>query len=243
MSRSERQRLILELLQKCRFISVAELSQLLYTSPSSIRRDLSVLEAQQLVRRNHGGVTLYEDERRALNFEVRIRKNIVGKKRIAKKASALLKDNLSVMLDGSSSAMYLIPYLKEHKGITVFSNNIKTVSDAIEAGIRTYCIGGEAIDQYAVLSGSYADEMAEKLYVDILFFSSQCLSDEGEITDSSESENRLRKIMLRNAAKTVFLCDGDKIGKRALHKLCSVSEVDYAFFEQELYTQKFSSIS
>ena len=85
MSRSERQRLILELLQKCRFISVAELSQLLYTSPSSIRRDLSVLEAQQLVRRNHGGVTLYEDERRALNFEVRIRKNIVGKKRIAKK--------------------------------------------------------------------------------------------------------------------------------------------------------------
>ena len=75
------------------------------------------------------------------------------------------------------------------------------------------------------------------------FFSSQCLSDEGEITDSSESENRLRKIMLRNAAKTVFLCDGDKIGKRALHKLCSVSEVDYAFFDQERYTQKFSSIS
>ena len=243
MSRSERQQLILELLQQSKFISVAELSQLLYTSPSSIRRDLNVLEAQRQVLRNHGGVTLYEDDRRALNFEARLRKNIVGKKRIAKKASALLKDNISVMLDGSSTAMYLIPYLKEHKGITVFSNSLKTVGDAIEAGLRTYCIGGEAIDQYAVLSGSYADEMAEKLYADILFFSSQCLSDDGEITDSSETENRLRKIMLRNAAQTVFLCDGDKIGKRSLHRLCSVFEVDHAFFDQERYTQKFSGIS
>lgn len=237
MSRAERQRLIVELLQQCKFLRVEELSQLLYTSPSSIRRDLSVLEAKRQVRRSHGGVTLFEEETAA--FDVRIRKNIVGKKRIAKKAAALLQDNLSVMLDGSSSAMYMLPYLKEHKGITVFSNNLKTVSGAIEAGLRTYCLGGEALDKSAVLSGTYTDEAAEKIYPDLLFFSSQCLSDEGEITDSSETENRLRKIMLRNAEKTVFLCDSDKLGKRSLHRLCHIGDADYVFFDQEIDLQKF----
>ena len=63
MSISERQQKILQTLGEQQFITVQALAKQTFTSPSSIRRDLSTLENQGLVRRTHGGVTLPESLR------------------------------------------------------------------------------------------------------------------------------------------------------------------------------------
>ena len=57
MSITERQKQILDILNDRSFITVQELSGLTFTSASSIRRDLTYLQNNGLVKRLHGGVS------------------------------------------------------------------------------------------------------------------------------------------------------------------------------------------
>ena len=58
MFNSERQAQILSCLEQQNTVSVQALSEQLYASPSTIRRDLSELEAQGFLKRVHGGAVL-----------------------------------------------------------------------------------------------------------------------------------------------------------------------------------------
>ena len=79
MNISKRQSEILKILETNMYVSVNELSKLTYTSPSSIRRDLSHLEDLGLVNRSYGGVALPEMSGRVAGFYNRTTKNIKEK--------------------------------------------------------------------------------------------------------------------------------------------------------------------
>ena len=241
MERNERKDAIIQLLKENKFMSVAELSLILYASPSSIRRDLNYLQNRGLLVRNHGGAVLMGEGTSVPTFEVRLKKNIVGKRRIAAKAARFLHDGQSVLLDASSTSLYMLPYIKEHNDMMVFSNNMKAVLEAAQMGIKAYCLGGEAFEGSTVLLGSITEKNVEMLYPDILFFSTQYLSDDGWLTDYLLDEVSLRQKFIKNAKKTVFLCDDEKIGKSALHKVCSIKEIDEAVFESEENSQKYAN--
>ena len=59
----EREREILTMLlaSEKKTLSVSELAKSLYTSESSIRRDLASLEQKQLIKRTHGGAAIEEN--------------------------------------------------------------------------------------------------------------------------------------------------------------------------------------
>ena len=67
----------------------------------------------------------------------------------------------------------------------------------------------------------------------LLFFSSQSLDEDGNISDSTEEENYVRKLMLQSAKESVFLCDSDKFGNTSLHRLCNLDSVSFAVFDQD----------
>lgn len=58
MLNNERQQQILSCMESKNTITVKELTDQLYASPSTIRRDLSELEAQGFLKRIHGGAVL-----------------------------------------------------------------------------------------------------------------------------------------------------------------------------------------
>ncbi len=234
MKTNEREEKILDILREQRFAAVSDLASSLYTSPSSIRRDLTNLENRGLVRRNYGGVMLREDENTALPMTLRIEAHKAEKRQIARQASTLLRDNTTIFLDGSSTVSYLIEFLTVQKNITVFTNNLQTAAALIEKSVDTYCIGGHSIRNSPVVAGSYAEDMVSNLHADIFFFSSFALSDDGMISDCTPEENSLRKRMLSCSDCRVFLCDSSKFHRSATHRLCTLDEVDYYFFDTPL---------
>lgn len=231
MSISKRQESILELLREHSFLTVARISQLVYTSPSSVRRDLSHLEDLYLVKRTHGGASVISEAGKVAPFDSRMNRNVQEKRRIAKCAAELLCDGQTVMLDGSTTAAFLVPYIAKHKDMTLYTNNMQTAINAANYGIRTHCIGGASIDNSAVLVGAASCRAVESLAPDILFFSSHSLDRDGVISDPAEEENYLRSLMIKSAKCTVFLCDRGKLGRRAMHRLASLDELDYAVFD------------
>ncbi|MBQ6876377.1 MAG: DeoR/GlpR transcriptional regulator, partial [Lachnospiraceae bacterium] len=82
------------------------------------------------------------------------------------------------------------------------------------------------IPRNKAFAGAPAIQMLKSIYADFLFFSSQGLSLSGEISDFSEEETALRKVMLTRATRSYFLCDHSKIGQSFLFRLCDSVDVD-----------------
>lgn len=231
MSITKRQEEILKLLRDNVFLTVDKLSKLTYTSPSSIRRDLTKLQDMYFIKRTHGGAKLLDEERYPAPFNNRVSQNAAAKRLIAKKASAMLCDNQTIMLDGSSTAGFLIPYISKYKDVLLFTNNMITAVNAINYGIKTHCIGGTSVNNSVILSGSQSYKFVSEINPDILFFSSYAIDKDGIISDPTEEENYLRSIMISNARKRVFLCDSEKFNRRCLYTLTSVKDIDVAVFD------------
>jgi len=231
MNITKRQEQILELLRENGFIRVEKLSKLLYTSPASIRRDLTHLENMCFIKRTHGGASVLNDINQAIPLNSRMTKNTANKRKIASIASALLHDGQIVMLDGSTTASFLVPHIARHKDMVVFTNNMITAINAINYGIKTHCIGGSSVNNSAVLSGPNSYDEAIKIHSDIFFFSSNALDENGVISDPTEEENHLRSLMLANTNQSVFLCDSEKFDRRSIYTLTTLDKVDYAVFD------------
>jgi len=233
MSISERQNEILKIIGENIYASVNELSKLTFTSPSSIRRDLARLENLGLVNRSYGGASLPEMNGRVAGFYNRCTKNIKEKRVIAQKAASVLKNGQSILLDSSTTASFMIPYIAKMDSAVVFTNNLEIAVSAIKQGICTHCVGGASINGSVSLGGSQTYRALSNISADIMFFSSQSLSIDGVITDSTEEENYVRSLMLERADKTVFLCDSTKFNTKSLYTLNSLDNIDYAVFDRD----------
>lgn len=225
MIKHERQAQILQVLREKHYCTVSYLASTLYVSNITIRRDLDQMERNGLVQRCHGGVMLPEHQNREVPFAVRDKENSTAKDVIARKAVKLIHDGDTVFLDASSTVSHLLDHIDADRNLTIITNSIYNLEKLRGKGIRCYLTGGALLENSHALVGKLAEETINSLYADICFFSSQGISEDGIVTDFSEDETRLRRLMIANAGKSVFLYDHSKIGKRFLFKVCEAEQL------------------
>ena len=142
MLKSERQEMILEILQECKYITTQELAGKTFSSYSSVRRDLEELEDAGLINRSYGKVELANRNSLLVSYPIRINKNSAQKNIIAKKAAALIKEGDTIFIDPSSSSSFFAKELFHMKGITVITNNVEVMSFMSQSSIDVICSGG-----------------------------------------------------------------------------------------------------
>ncbi|MBE7038094.1 MAG: DeoR/GlpR transcriptional regulator [Ruminococcaceae bacterium] len=207
--------------------TVKELSEKLFISEPTVRRDIITLKEKELLICNRGIVKLkvkYADQR--IPLFIRNLEYNDAKKEIAQKASQLIKDGYVIMLDASTTVYHLLPHLALFKNILVITNGAKTALEAAMLGIKTICTGGNmTLDSFSYV-GVDAEKMLKSYNADIAFFSCRGIFDDGIITDNSILENSLRQIMIKNSKKSYLLCDKSKFGQKHLNTLCHKDEID-----------------
>ncbi len=225
---TEREKRILEILLKEKQVRVKRLAELLYISQPSVRRDLTMLEKQNLIKRIHGGAVIEETalSKNKIPFLIREYEQSGAKTVIAQKAINLIEDNSLIFLDASTSCYYLIPFLASKKGITVVTNGVKALTKLAEYGINAISTGGVLINSCLALVGDEAYRTIESFNADIAFFSCRGVSNEGYLTDISADENNIRKRMMKRARSSYLLCASEKMGKTYMHNLCHRDEID-----------------
>ena len=207
--------------------SVKELSEKLFISEPTVRRDVIHLQEKNLVTRKKGIVTLKTnspDQRIPLyirHFEQNQSKQI-----IAKKASSFIKDGFVIMMDASTTAFHLLPHLTQFKNILIITNGAKTALEAASMGIKTICTGGEMTLESFSYVGPDAESTLSKYNADVAFFSCRGVSEDALATDNSILENSMRGIMIKNSKKSFLLCDSSKLNKVYLNTLCSTKDLD-----------------
>lgn len=242
MYKNERKNEILKILSGQGYTTVKQLSDLLYTSESSIRRDLILLEKQGLVMRRYGGVALSRNHADIIPFSTRAHRNISAKKAIAKRACQLIHEGDILFLDQSSSAFYVAWELQKASNLTVVTNNLEIASLLSTSDIDVIVSGGHLCKANRnCLIGEDSNSIFSQIRADLVFFSAKAVSDDGIIYDCAREEVCVRNVMLKNARKKAFLCTSDKVNAHANYKQCSLKDVDYLITESN-QSPKFSAL-
>ena len=230
----ERQNAILSFLKQQHSATIKELSKVVWTSESSVRRDIKVLESKGYLKQFYGGVILSGYENSVVPVALRDNHNSSIKEEIAKRAADLFFDGATVFMDGSSTVRRIIKYIGHFHRIKIITNNPLILNETLSPEIRFYCTGGRFDPQNNIFVGSYAESFLKSVSADLMFFSSQAISTDGEISDASEDETTLRKVMLSRAKKKIFLCDSSKVGLNYTFSVCNKDDVDEIICDKKL---------
>ena len=219
-----RQKEILEILYRNGRASVAELSHALFVSEMTVRRDLCEMEKGGFLRRYRGGAVL-KINTGEMPIGERLLLDRQEKEELAKRCTVYLFDNATVYIDSSSTCQYILPYLSQYKNITVVTNSVSALLALGKLHIFTILIGGEYYEQDMCTVGSLAERYIRELNVDVAFYTTSAISDDGVISDIDLKQTTIRKYMMKNAQKNVFLFEKEKFGKKHLYTLCTTEDV------------------
>ncbi len=232
---SERHRRILEELKAKPDITVRELSLLLCVSEPTVRRDFTELHRKGIITKIYGGAILNQGAAdREIPFLLRENEKSTVKAEMGAKAARLVSDGMVIMLDGSTSAYHLVPYLARRKDLIVITSGAKTAVALAEANIRTFCTGGQMLIHSFSYVGEQAESFVRNINADLLFFSCHGLTEQGQMTDRAIEEANIRKVMFTSCKKKFLLCDSSKFGKTCFYNMGSVQTIDGIISEKEL---------
>ena len=228
--------IILEL-QKNPEITVREMAQKLNYSEPTIRRDYTELEKRGIITKYYGGVSLNRNAGaadREIPFVLRENERSKPKEQMGMMASQYIKDGMVIMLDGSTSAYHLVPYLSRFKDIIVITSGAKTAVALAELQIPVFCTGGRMRTNSFSYIGKEAEDAVRKYNADIMFFSCHGLSEDGRMTDPSVDECHLRQVMMQKSREKYLLCDSSKFNQVYFYDMGSVAQLNGIISDQPL---------
>ena len=231
----ERQQRILEKLKEDGAVSVSKLSAEFSVAEETIRRDLEKLEKQEKLLRTHGGAVPVDDNKYEPSLEKRKKINVEGKEKVAVLAAQLISPGETIFLDASTTTYFIARELKKMQNITVITNSLHAIAELSQnKDIKVIGTGG-IVGENASFVGSLAeDSVREKYVADKIFFSSRGVTADRGVLDSNEQECAMKKCMMANSCKKIYVCGHTKIGRIGFAKLAEFEELDYFVTETPL---------
>ena len=225
MDINERRKEIVNILGDRDYVTVEEFSRVLSVSAVTIRTDLSALEREGILIRTHGGAMRSEKKAKERYISNTLGEFEEEKKAVARKASSLIQDGYTVIIDSGSTTIHLTRYLKD-RNITVVTNNV-LVMELLqnEESINVVALGGSLRRASMGTIGPLANEAVKAMNVDIYFMGAAAYTEE-TITSSDMIESELKRNMIHASDKVVFLADSSKYGKKAFSTICSWDDID-----------------
>lgn len=222
----ERRNEILEKLQADKRVVVSELSQHYVVSEETIRRDLEKLENEGLAIKSYGGAVLNENSNIDLPFNVRKNQNVSSKQKIAELMKKLVRDGDRLMLDASSTVVYIAKALKEKKKITVITNSIEILIELFDTpDVNVLSTGGVSREGSFALVGPQTDKMLRSYHVDKAVISCKGVDLDGGITDSDEMHANNKMTMLQSAKERILVADSSKFGEIAFTQITDLGNI------------------
>lgn len=234
---NERHNQIILELQRNPGITVRQMAKKLNFSEPTIRRDYTELQKRGILTKCYGGAVLNIHTGAAdqeIPFILRQNERSETKEKMGMLALRYIRNGMVIMLDGSTSAYHLVPYLSKFKDIIVITSGAKTAVAVAELQIPVFCTGGKMRTNSFSYVGKEAEDAVRHYNADVVFFSCHGLSEDGMMSDPSVEECHLRQVMLQKARQKYLLCDSSKLNKVYFYTLGDVQQLDGVISDQPL---------
>lgn len=213
-------------------LTVHEVAGELGISESTVRRDFLDMEKAQLARRVHGGLVAVDI---AYNLAAAPRGDDGSdeRERIAAAAAALVEPGQIVGFNGgrttTAAARRIVAMdgLERSDGLPGLTVVCAALNIAIEAvlrpSVRTVVLGGVAEPRSFELTGPLAQATMRDLWLDTMFVGVLGVDLEAGLSCDSDAEAGVTRTMISHSRRVVGIATGDKIGRRAMAGICSLS--------------------
>jgi DeoR/GlpR family transcriptional regulator of sugar metabolism len=225
----ERRDAILRALLASGAATVADLADGLGVSEMTIRRDLGVLAAQQLVEKVHGGAVLAKGGAAEPHFATKRRINAAAKAAIAEAAAAMVHDGMTVALSAGTTTWQVARRLRGGgvRDLTFVTNSLN-VAGALEAnGWHSIVVsGGSFRTPSDALVGPFANQVLRQLNADLLLLGVHSIDARVGLTTPNVAEAETNRILVAAARRVVVVADSSKLGQVSLATFAACDEVD-----------------
>lgn len=223
----ERHRAILEAVSRDGRASVVDLSDSLAVAPETIRRDLSTLERQGLVRRVHGGAM----PAGRLGFEPTVDSRISvlpdEKLRIAQAAVSEIPEEGAIIIDAGTTTGALIELIPDTAQLTVVTNSVlHAAALAAHPNIQVLMLGGRVRSRTLACVDEWAVQSLQGLYADVAFVGANGITAARGLTTPDRNEAAIKNAMLMAARRRVILADNSKFGDDHFASFGNLEDVD-----------------
>lgn len=225
MQPEERQHRIGEYLQDVEFASLEEIARHVEASVSTVRRDVTVLEAGGTVKRTHGGARIVQPRTDEFAFSARDTHQLAEKEAIGRACADLITPNQSVILDAGTTVYHVARHL-ETKPLQIVTNSLPVANLFASANrIEVLLSGGVIYPRLGVLVGPMAVESFSKIHADVAVMSAGGLSLDG-ITNSHGLLIDIQRAMIEGARRVILCLDHTKLAKKSVLPLCGLDVID-----------------
>jgi DeoR family transcriptional regulator, fructose operon transcriptional repressor len=229
MLAAERRIKILDLLKANQVITVSELCEHFETSEATIRRDLSLLDAEGKLERTHGGA-LFTENKTTIEDKVKSREAMAihEKASIALVAFNLLEEHDSIILDAGTTTLELAKLIGQSKlHLSVITNSTIAFKELSEnPNLDMIMLGGKVRANTLATVGLAADEMLKRFHVDKVFLGTNGITLDAGLTTTDLDEAQIKRSMLSMAKQRIVLLDHSKFNKVYLNQIAPLSMVD-----------------
>lgn len=230
MHAAQREKLILDAVGRTGFVSYRELEGALPASPATIRRDLSRLEDEGLIRRVRGGAKLPGDpvsEPRLLGtpFDQSITENLAAKQAIGRAAAALIEPGEGIMLDGGSTTLQMCPHLAG-LDCQVLTNSLHIVNALLpQEGTRILVPSGALFREQNIILAPSGEDSMPRFHAPKLFMGAAAVGPRGVMQADVILVAAERRLIDR-AETVVLMVDSSKFRASSGAIVCGLEEVD-----------------
>ena len=207
-------------------VIVSDLAREFDVTEETIRRDLEKLDREGLAKKTYGGAVINQNSTTDLPYSVRKRANVERKQHIAERIGELIHDGDRIMLDASSTAIFVAKIIKSRKNITLITNSVEILLElADKEGWNILSTGGTLREGALSLVGASAEKMIRGFHVDLAVCSCKGIDLTMGITDSNERDSEIKQAIFAAADRKVLAVDATKFDKISFVRVCDPGEV------------------
>lgn len=234
MHATEREGLILRLVQSRGFVSFQDLESQVDASPATLRRDLERMSQQGRLHRVRGGAQLPQSEPgnasavpqlAGVPFHENIALNAAQKRLIGKAAAALCKAGEAVMIDGGSTTLQMCSHLAG-LSLQVLTNSLHIVSVLLpQSGTRILVPAGTVFREQNIILSAAGEESMPRFHAPKLFMGAAAVGPQG-IMQADVVLVAAERRLIDRADEVIVLVDSSKFNGPSGNVVCGLDLVD-----------------
>ena len=218
ISAAERRSKIAQMVLENGKVLVASLVDQFQVTETSIRRDLTLLEASGRLKRVHGGAIPIPGSSRTDSFAEKKELHMKAKERIGKVAAEMIRPKDILLLDSGTTTLQII----RHVPSVLRSSNIITLvtnSQPIAQEVLTWpspnltILGGLYLPDYQASVGPQTLAQLQELTADKVFLGTDGLTLRGGATTANIFMAEVDRMMVERSRQAILVTDSSKIGR------------------------------
>ncbi|GAB3253428.1 DeoR/GlpR family DNA-binding transcription regulator [Nocardioides dilutus] len=214
-------------------VTVHDLAEHFGVSPDTVRRDLDELAVDGRVKRTHGGAVRSSPlSRTEISFAERMSVHDAAKNRIGEAAASLIEDGQTILLNGGTTALTVLPHLARRRNLTLVTNNLWAPGRIPPDCVRdVYLLGGTVRLTSQVTLGpvEFAGTMgsrSHRIHADIALIAVGGVAAGLGYSTSNLQEARMMFEMMQSSRQVVVLADHSKFDRSTFAQVGDLEVAD-----------------